>query len=765
MVSTTHHRPSTPLSDQNTDRVQPVGPEQPPGAQSGSVSSASLVEQALALVSGHPDRALLHAKPGPDTPSSIASGGGGGPQAVNVLANLGMDATARAAAAVLPAVDAQDLSVDRVNVALGEPVARLVEDALRLDSMRDLVEPGRDASRTEQQLEKLRKLMLTMVADVRVPVVRLSMELVRLRAARALEPAAAKQLAETAMNLYAPLAGRLGIGQFKWELEDLAFRIIDNQRYKELAAQLAERRTDREQRIDAIIEELRNRLRAAGLEAEISGRPKHLYSIWRKMQRKAVDFAQLFDLSAVRVLVPDMAGCYAALGIVHGSWTHIPGEFDDYITRPKPNGYRSLHTAVIGPGGHTMEVQIRTFDMHREAEFGVAAHWRYKQEAESRNQSDRSTGPTDDRSDGKPHRIEDRVAWLRRVLDWQRDDGPSDFLDHVQADLWSDRIYVLTPNGDILEIPANATPLDFAYRVHTAVGHRCKGAKVNGRIVPLTHTLESGDRVEILTAKQGQPSRDWLNPHLGYLKTPRARAKVRHWFKQQDYDKNLAAGEDIYRQELKRLRTAEPDYSKLLGRFNYTRIGDLMAAIGCGDISTGQLASALQQLDPNLAERTVLKSRPVREQGRPAGVDVGGLGPVLTQFSKCCNPVPPEAIAGFITRGRGVSIHRQDCMNLKRLTETEADRLIDVSWGDIGADLYPIKLGVDAYDRRGLLRDITTVLASAEINVAAIESRPKRGQEIVHIALRVEVADLAQLSHAMDLLHRAKGIVDVRRTT
>jgi len=669
------------------------------------------------------------------------------------LRQLGLDADACAAGTLVPAIAAGHIDSEELVAHFPPVVCQLVDGVQHLEVFHELGAESPGAGVPTRRAERLRRLMLSMTEDTRVPVIKLASELIKLRNAEAFSPPELTETANRAMQLYAPLASRLGMGQFKWELEDLAFRTLDNARYKELARRLQERRADREARVESIMAELGDRLKRAGVSAEVSGRAKHILSIWRKMQRKDVDFNQLFDLSAVRVLVDDVAACYAALGVVHGAWTHIPGEFDDYITRPKRNGYRSLHTAVIGPQGRTMEVQIRSREMHAEAELGIAAHWRYKEGVTPLE-------PTPNENT--------MMARLRSLLEARTEDESGDFLlESMQSEAWDDHIYVLTPNGDIIEMAAGSTPLDFAYRVHTAVGNRCRGAKVNGKIVPLTHTLRSTDRVEILTAKQGTPSRDWINPHLGYLTTTRARAKVRQWFKQQDYDKNLHAGEELFREEIKRLGVEEPPAGKLLERFNYTRLNDFLAALGCGDVSTGQLASALQLLDPHLTERVVIKTpHPARKvpARSEAPVRIGDLGPVLTQLSRCCAPVPPEPISGFITRGRGVSVHRSDCGNLVRLGEEQAERLIEVDWTDIGSAGFPIDLKVTAHDRRGLLRDITTVLANADIDVAAIDAKGRRGSETVSIQLRVEVAELAQLSRAMDILTRVKSVTGVRRT-
>ncbi|MDX1514850.1 MAG: TGS domain-containing protein, partial [Gammaproteobacteria bacterium] len=507
---------------------------------------------------------------------------------------------------------------------------------------------------------------------------------------------------------------------------------------------------DRERYVERVVNMLSSKLEESGIRAEVKGRVKHLYGIWRKMREKNLSFDQVFDIRAVRILVDSVADCYSALGVVHTLWKHVPKEFDDYIANPKSNRYQSLHTAVIGPEGKTLEVQIRTHEMHAHAEYGVAAHWRYKEGAKSADMD-----------------VEAKVNWLRQILEVKDEaEGPRDFLDRFNAALLNDRVYVVTPRGEVLDLPAGATPLDFAYQIHTDVGHRCRGAKVNGVMVPLTYTLKSGDQVEVLTTRNGTPSRDWLSPHLGYLKTPRARAKARHWFKEQDFEKNLAAGQDVFQRELRRLGISNPDREQLLARFNYKKFDDLLAGIGHGDVSGAQLANALQQIMPvKTPDATVEVARPRKRRRPQSGVQIHGVGNLLTQFAKCCRPVPNDSIVGFITRGRGVTIHRSDCPNMLRLDAERRRRLIDVSWAVTDTKTYPVDVLVTAYDRQGLLRDVTTILAAEGVNVLALDTRTSARDQTAEIQATVEVSDFGHLSRVLDRVSQLRNVIEARRTT
>jgi GTP pyrophosphokinase len=529
-------------------------------------------------------------------------------------------------------------------------------------------------------------------------------------------------------------------------MEDLALRHLQPAVYKGLARALDERRRDREQYIDGVVAQLNEDLRAAGIHAKVSGRAKHIYSIWRKMQRKRLPFEQIFDIHAVRVIADTVTECYAALGVVHAQWNHIPQEFDDYIANPKDNGYQSLHTAVIGPQGKTLEVQIRTREMHEAAELGIAAHWRYKEGAAAA---------------GRPW--ERQLAWLRQILDW-KDESSSDFLDRFKTEVFQDRVFVGTPKGTIIDMPQGATPLDFAYHVHTEIGHRCRGAKVNGRIVPLTYELKSGEQVEVLTTKEGTPSRDWLSPHLGYLKTSRALGKVRAWFRHQEQEKNIQAGRAALERELRRLDVSakQVDLQKLAEQFNYHKPDELFAALGFGTLTIGQVCAKLQGLvlPPPEAPAGPRKT-PVPSRG--GEIHIRGVGKLLTHLATCCKPTPFEPISGFITRGRGVSIHRQDCLNLLELVKQHPERIIEVSWGDGPDTTYTVMIYIEAYDRTGLLRDITSILVNEQINVLASNTRTNTHTGLARMSLSVEISDVMQLSRTLDRIAQLPNIIEVRR--
>ena len=595
-----------------------------------------------------------------------------------------------------------------------------------------------------QQSEALRKMLLAVVSDVRLVLVRIAEQLHKLRSAKQAPSSTQQAIAVETREIYAALASRLGVWQLKWELEDLAFRYLDPDTYRSLAKALNEKRVEREAFIEQVESELRRELEQEGIHAEITGRPKHIYSIWRKMQRKDRALESLYDIRAVRLLVDDIKDCYAALGVVHNRWPYLPGEFDDYIANPKDNDYRSLHTAVIGPDGKTVEVQIRTHDMHRQAELGVAAHWRYKE------------------GGGAPGAFDQKIRFLRQLLEPGGDGG--DLLDQIRDEVFEDRVYAVSPKGDIVELPAGATPLDFAYHVHTQVGHRCRGAKANGRIVPLTYRVENGDKIEIITGSQPQPSRDWLSPRLGYLASAKTRAKVRNWFRHQDRDQHLRQGREVMERELARLSMREVPADTIAGQLKFRDSDALYIALGAGDVTPASIATALQQLRGDEAPQPSPRRRPARREGGAAGgVAVSGVGDLMCNFARCCRPVPPEAIVGYITQGRGVSIHRQDCGNLLGLSQRHPERIIEVAWGGSDSATYPVELSLHAHDRAGLLRDVSAVLADEGANVTDLKSHTDKAQMQTVMAISLDIADLPSLATAMARLEQLPNVLSVRR--
>lgn len=661
---------------------------------------------------------------------------------LRALGALSPDSATLAAALVICAARATDGD--------GEPPD---ETPLDCDDVRALVEQFGQVVRfdqryvpdSEQRAEGLRRLILALIEDVRVALLVIAWQLARMQVAR--EPDTRRALARETRAIHAPLANRLGVWQLKWQLEDLAFRYLEPEAHARIERLVAEQRADRERAIDDFMNRVDRTLTEAGIGHEISGRAKHIYSIWKKMQRKGLDFHELFDVRAVRVLVDDVADCYAALGLVHASWQPVPGEFDDYISNPKPNLYRSLHTAVRGPSGRVFEVQFRTFEMHEHAELGVAAHWRYKE-----------GGPADSA-------LEARIGLMRQLIEGSEDN--ESLVESFESLTSEDRVYVLTPNGDVVDLSQGATVLDFAYQVHTEVGHRCRGAKVNGRIVPLTHSLANGDRVEILTGKQPRPSRDWLNPQAGYLHSGRARSKVRHWFRQQAFDDNLAAGRNAVEAELKKLDIADAPLEEVAAHYHFNRVDDLLAGVGAGDLTASQVAQAVLRLrpEPDTGEQALPVRRPEPGASEAPGseIRIEGVGNLVYQVARCCQPVPGDPIAGFITRTRGVSIHREDCRQYLRLADQHPERRIRVDWTHRTRTRYPVRIRIEAWDRRELIKDIGSILAARGLSVSAMSAGRGDVPEAAVIDLTVDVADLDQLSGLLDRLQAITNVTAVRR--
>jgi GTP pyrophosphokinase len=673
-----------------------------------------------------------------------------GLEMAEILADLHVDQDGLVAAILYRAVREGKLSTALVEDQFGAPIAKLIDGVLRMAAIsRVKTERGPVLGQVEDQSDTVRKMLVALVDDVRVALIKLAERTCAIRAVKN-SPEKRYRVAREVADIYAPLAHRLGIGHIKWELEDLSFRYLQPDSYKKIAKLLDEKRLDRQGYIDQVIGELRTELEQAGIKAEFSGRAKHIYSIWRKMQRKGIGFSQVYDIRAVRVLVPEVKDCYAALGIVHGLWRNVPNEFDDYIANPKDNGYRSLHTAVIGPAGKVLEVQIRSFDMHEEAEFGVCAHWRYKGA---------------DKQHKTVNSYEEKIAWLRQVLEWHEETGAVSDLTE-QFSRAQDRVYVFTPEGHVINLEHGSTPLDFAYHIHTEVGHRCRGAKVNGRIVPLTYVLQTGEQVEILTGKDNSPRRDWLQANLGYLKGGRARAKVQTWFRQQAREDNIAAGRSLLEKEFKRLALTSLDYKAVAERVRSATVEDMYAAVGVGSLSATQVLHAAQALlvGDEQVETTLppqlLRKRTSKDQA--GAIHIRGVGNLLTHIAGCCKPVPGDAIIGYITVGRGVSVHRQDCAKILQLQYAEPERIIEVSWGDEQAT-YPVELAIQAHDRQGLLRDITQLFATERINVLALNTLSDVANNTATMRLTIEITGLDALSGLLSKLNGLRNIISASR--
>lgn len=680
----------------------------------------------------------------------------------SILAELRVPPAVVIAGLLHDTVEDTSVTLEDIQREFGEEISKLVDGVTKLTNLPRVsrsdhhhenviadedvngedIQPYPRPRRRDIANETLRKVFLAMGDDIRVVLIKLADRLHNMRTLGYIPEEKRKRIAQQTLDIFAPLANRLGIWQIKWELEDLAFRYVDPDSYREIAENLAERRQDREKQVVQIIQRLQSILLENGIDAELSGRPKHIYSIYHKMTEKGKPFEMVRDLRAVRCIVKDIPACYTALGIIHTNWRPIPQEFDDYIAAPKDNFYQSLHTAVIYDDGKPLEVQIRTAEMHENAEFGIAAHWRYKEH-----------GPRDEM-------YEKRINWIRRIMEWRQEiEDAQEFVDGMKSDLFQDRVYVFTPRGDIIDLPAGSTPIDFAYHVHTEIGNRCRGAKINGKLVPLDCELKTGDQVEILTAKQGGPSRDWLNPSLGLVRTQRARSKIRNWFKRQDREQNLTQGKAMLDKELRRLGLASIDLENLAQTFDFRTPDDMYVAIGCGDIGVGRIVNKLNEIYlkkdlsllplPSLHEPKISKN----------GVAVLGLKGLLTNFARCCNPAPGDAIVGYITRGRGATIHRQDCPNILRTKDRE--RIVKVTWGE-PHQTYPVSVNVKAYDRRGLMTDISTILSNEEVNL--VDIKLSVNQNLANINLVLEVGDITQLSRVLTRIENLPNVMEAHRT-
>ena len=674
-----------------------------------------------------------------------------GLEIVQILAELRLGSDALLAGLLYRSVRQQAVDVETVRSEFGGQVASLLDGVLRMAAVSDLTDTS-DAPVLGQSMApnmNIRRMLIAMVDDVRVALIKLAERTVAMRVLKGADDAHQQRIAGEVFNVYAPLAHRLGIGHLKWELEDLSFRYTNGEAYHRIASLLDGRRRDRDRFIARVRGELSDALDQAGLKFEITGRAKHIYSIWRKMQRKGIGFSQVHDIRAVRILVQDVAACYQTLGVVHGMWRNIPNEFDDYIASPKENGYRSLHTAVIGPEGKILEVQIRTEEMHEEAELGVCAHWRYK---------------GSDSQGAGPDTYEQKLSWLRQVLEWHETVGDEDMVaEQFSFESAQDRVYVFTPKGDVVSLVQGATPLDFAYHVHTEVGHRCRGARVNGKLVTLTYTLRTGERVEILTASSAHPRRDWLMSSSGYLRTSRARSRVQQWFKLQNREDNVSAGRELVERECSRLALTSLDYKAMASELAQKTVDDMFAAVGAGELTSKQVLRVARTVthtgDSEQPEWIIHPERPTST----GAIQVDGVGNLLTQFARCCMPVPGDSIEGYITRSRGVTVHRSDCARLLALHSEHPDRIIAVDWGVAEADRFPVDIELTAYDRQGLLADVTSVMARASVNVTAINTLSNPDDNTAHMRLRAEVASIDLLIEVLEKLNQLDNVMLARR--
>jgi GTP pyrophosphokinase len=662
----------------------------------------------------------------------------------HIVRTLDADDDVVLAAMLQPLLDGKYIEREWAQKHLGEEPVRLARALGQLGSFGLPADWSPERGLEPAQAEALRKMLLAVIGDVRLVVVRLAEQLQKMRSAKGVGAALQRKLATETREVYAPLANRLGVWQVKWELEDLAFRYLQPAQYKQIATALKVRRSEREAYIDELKNVLLHELRAAGVEAHIDGRPKHIFSIWRKMQAKRLAFEQLMDIRAARVLVNSVAECYAALGVVHSLWQFIPGEFDDYIATPKDNLYRSIHTAVVGPGDEPVEIQIRTHEMHENSERGVAAHWRYKEGGRSDQAYER------------------KINQLRSLLSpTEGADNAHDFLDRVRVDLFNDRIYVLSPRGEIVDVPVGGTPLDFAYQVHTDLGHRTRGAKVNGRMVGLDHQLKNSDTVEIITAKNAQPSRDWLSPQSGFLASPRHRNKVRAWFRKQNETQNKTEGRALLDREIQRLGVNSPPIPDLLRELGLGSLDALHEALGLGEVGPAQIAGAIQRLSHAREVRADTKVMP--KPAREPDVEVQGVGELLSTYARCCKPVPPEPIVGYITVGRGVSIHSQSCPNLGRLSLKSPARILAVSWGATGSNEFPADIEVQAFDRRGLVRDVSAALADEKISIRGMNTVTDKRDNLARMQISIGITGLPQLSKVLSRIAQVPNVISARR--
>ena len=666
---------------------------------------------------------------------------------------LGLDSDTLIAALLHDTVEDTQVTLVELKREFGADIANLVDGVTKMEVIQEFADKG-DKSNHNAKAESLRKMMLAMVDDVRVVLIKLCDRLHNMRTLGATNKEKQKRVATETIEVFSPLANRLGVWQLKWELEDLAFRYIEPEIYKSIAKKLDERRVVRQGFIDQFISELDQQLSAVNVDAQIDGRAKHIYSIWNKMQKKGLEFEQLFDVRAVRILVASVQDCYAALGAIHTVWKYIPGEFDDYIATPKENNYRSIHTAVIGPSGKIVEVQIRTHDMHEYNELGIAAHWRYKE----------GKSATDDA-------VNNKVLWLRQLLEWKDEVADaSEFVDRVKDEVFEDRVYVFSPMGKVIDLAFGSTPIDFAYAIHTEVGHRCRGAKVNGKMVPLTYKLRTGEQVNIVAGKSGGPSLDWLDPHKGYTRSRRARSRIQHWFRHENREQTIAHGRNMLERELERMGLSDVNFEQLSKQLGTEDSEELFFKLVDGSIKPGRAAVTAQKIirpslleEQNESREIVRQSQAANDDARPADLSVQGVKDILMQLARCCQPVPGDPVLGYVTRGAGITIHRDTCANILYHQHKGSERVVQVDWGKNQEQVYPMSIIISAFDRKGLLRDVSAVLADEKCNVLEMNTRTESKDQSVTMDVVVEVSGIEAMSRLLSKLEQLPNVISVRR--
>ncbi len=686
------------------------------------------------------EKALSYAETEKLDPVFIASGA----HLVEILAEINLDPDGLAAAFIYPMAIAKQFNESYLKSHYSSDIAKLVMGVKQMDALHHLRAYEVDLDDYAHHLDNLRKMLVSMVEDIRVVLIKLGHHIAALEYARDAKPDIQKSLAIEAREVYAPLANRLGVGHLKWQLEDLSFRYLEPEKYTQIAKLVAEKRLDRLRSVDEVIQTLTQKMKSEGVHASVDGRIKHIYSIWRKMQRKNIQYEEVYDVRAIRVLVDKISDCYAVLGIVHGLWPHIPKEFDDYIAAPKANGYRSLHTAVVGPQGKVLEVQIRTHAMHEESEIGVCAHWAYKEGAK--------TALPD----------QHKMKWLNALLEWQQEiSNADDLFNELKNTVTEDRVYVFTPKGEVVDLPKGSTPLDFAYHVHTDLGHRTRGAKVNGRMVPLTYVLNSSDQIEIIAQSESRPGKDWLHNESGYLFTSRAKSKVRAWFRLQNRDDNIQDGRQYLDKECDRLNLGSVDLEAVAKKINLQSGDDVLAALGRGDIRMAQVLHTAFGQDLN---RVAPVRRHIPAKKHHDDITISGVGNLLATYAQCCSPVRGDPILGYLALGKGVSIHRADCPNIHYSQEEHPEKIIAVNWGGNESQMYPVHIFIHSYDRKDLLRDITSLLSSEKVNVTSLHSKSNRADNSVRTDMTVEVADLAMLSRVLSRLSALPNVIECARS-